>query len=64
MADKFEQGRQEKLTQIKQMCIDPYGGRYEGVKPAALPGVASAELMQKVTRDKDYKGWMGEFLSR
>ncbi|RPH38459.1 MAG: lysine--tRNA ligase, partial [Burkholderiales bacterium] len=35
MADKFEQGRQEKLTQIRQMGIDPYGGRYEGAQPAA-----------------------------
>jgi lysyl-tRNA synthetase class 2 len=34
MTDKFEQGRQEKLTQIKQMGIDPYGGRYEGAQPA------------------------------
>jgi lysyl-tRNA synthetase class 2 len=35
MADKFEQGRQEKLTQIKQMGIDPYGERYEGARAAA-----------------------------
>ncbi|MGA2093566.1 MAG: lysine--tRNA ligase [Sedimentisphaerales bacterium] len=43
MADRFEQGRpirlaqgrQEKLTQIKQMGIDPYGERYEGAQPAA-----------------------------
>ncbi len=34
-ADKFEQARQEKLAAIKQMGIDPYGGRYEGAEPAA-----------------------------
>jgi lysyl-tRNA synthetase class 2 len=34
MADKFEQGRQDKLSQIKQMGIDPYGGRYESAQAA------------------------------
>lgn len=34
MTDKFEQQRQEKLGRIKQMGIDPYGGRYEGSEPA------------------------------
>ncbi len=34
MADKFEQQRQEKLARIKQMGIDPYGGRYEGAEAA------------------------------
>jgi len=32
----------------------------EGAKPAAT--AASAELMRQVTRDDDYKRWMGEFL--
>ena len=35
----------------------------EGAKPAEIAGVASEALMQQVTRDKDYKGWIEEFLS-
>ena len=34
----------------------------EGAKPATIDGAASAELMRQVTRDADYKRWMGEFL--
>ncbi len=34
----------------------------QGTKPAAIAGVASAELMRQVTRDEDYKRWIGEFL--
>jgi carboxyvinyl-carboxyphosphonate phosphorylmutase len=34
----------------------------EGVKPAALTGVAPAELMARVTRDRDYKDWTARFL--
>ncbi|MBN1505200.1 MAG: lysine--tRNA ligase, partial [Sedimentisphaerales bacterium] len=33
-ADRFEQQRQEKLTRIKEMGLDPYGARYEDVEPA------------------------------
>ncbi|MCP4261125.1 MAG: lysine--tRNA ligase [Planctomycetes bacterium] len=33
-ANKFEIQRQEKLSRIKEMGIDPYGGRYEGAEPA------------------------------
>ena len=57
------QGHQPFMAAVKAVH-DTLKALREGVKPAALPGVASAELMQKVTRDKDYKGWMGEFLSR
>jgi lysyl-tRNA synthetase class 2 len=32
---KFERQRQEKLSRIKQLGIDPYGGRYEGAEQAA-----------------------------
>ncbi len=32
--DKFERQRQEKLNQIKQLGIEPYGGRYEDTEPA------------------------------
>ncbi|MHC4425057.1 MAG: lysine--tRNA ligase [Planctomycetota bacterium] len=31
---KFERQRQEKLSRIKELGIEPYGGRYEGVEPA------------------------------
>jgi lysyl-tRNA synthetase class 2 len=31
---RFEQQRQEKLAQIKEMGLDPYGGRYENIEPA------------------------------
>jgi lysyl-tRNA synthetase, class II len=33
-ANKFEVQRQEKLSRIKGLGIDPYGGRYEGAEPA------------------------------
>jgi lysyl-tRNA synthetase class 2 len=32
--DRFERQRQEKLTQIRQLGIDPYGHRYDGTEPA------------------------------
>jgi len=32
---KFEQARQEKLRAIKEMGIEPYGGRYDGSQAAA-----------------------------
>ena len=32
---RFERQRQEKLSLIKQLGIDPYGGRYEGAEQAA-----------------------------
>lgn len=35
----------------------------EGVPPADLDGLAPAELMQRATRDDDYRRWMEEFLS-
>jgi oxaloacetate decarboxylase len=34
----------------------------EGTKPSDLQGVASAEIMQRVTRDGDYKTWIEKFL--
>ena len=33
-ASRFERQRQEKLSRLKQLGIDPYGGRYEGTEPA------------------------------
>jgi carboxyvinyl-carboxyphosphonate phosphorylmutase len=34
----------------------------EGTKPSALTGIASAEMMAKVTRSGEYKRWTEEFL--
>ena len=34
----------------------------EGTPPADLKGIASSELMQRVTRDGDYKRWTRDFL--
>ena len=34
----------------------------EGTNPSDLQGVASAETMQRVTRDGDYKTWIEKFL--
>lgn len=33
--NKFERQRKEKLSRIKEMGIDPYGGKYEGTESAA-----------------------------
>ena len=35
----------------------------EGTAPTDLPGVAPPDLMRRVTRDADYRGWMDEFLA-
>jgi carboxyvinyl-carboxyphosphonate phosphorylmutase len=35
----------------------------EGTKPSALTGVASPDLMAKVTRSANYKAWTDEFLA-
>jgi len=32
--NKFEQQRQEKLSRIKELGVEPYGSRYEGAEPA------------------------------
>ena len=32
---KFERRRQEKLARIKELGIEPYGGRYDGAEAAA-----------------------------
>ncbi|MHC4118713.1 MAG: lysine--tRNA ligase [Planctomycetota bacterium] len=31
---RFERQRQEKLSRIKELGVEPYGGRYEGAEPA------------------------------
>ena len=35
----------------------------EGTPPGELAGVAPPELMRRVTRDADYRGWMDDFLA-
>ena len=57
------QGHQPFMAAVKAVH-DTLKALRDGVKPAALPGIASAELMRAVTRDADYKRWMDEFLSR
>ena len=34
----------------------------DGACPDSLPGVAPKELLDRVTRDADYRRWMGEYL--
>jgi carboxyvinyl-carboxyphosphonate phosphorylmutase len=34
----------------------------DGTRPEDLQGVASAEMMRRVTRDGDYKSWTEKFL--
>jgi carboxyvinyl-carboxyphosphonate phosphorylmutase len=35
----------------------------EGVKPSELQGIASADMMKRVTREGDYKSWTEKFLT-
>ena len=35
----------------------------DGVKPSELKGIASAEMMARVTRDEKYKDWTAKFLN-
>jgi carboxyvinyl-carboxyphosphonate phosphorylmutase len=35
---------------------------HDGTKPGDLQGIASAEMMRRVTRDGDYKSWTEKFL--
>ncbi len=35
----------------------------EGMAPKDIPGIASPELMKRVTRDADYRRWIAEFLT-
>jgi carboxyvinyl-carboxyphosphonate phosphorylmutase len=34
----------------------------DGTKPADIPGIAPEALIKQVTRDADYRRWLGEFL--
>ena len=46
-----------------QAVYDTLKALRDGTKPSALTGVASAEMMARVTREGDYKAWTEEFLS-
>jgi len=34
----------------------------EGVRPSELQGIASSDMMKRVTRDSDYKTWTETFM--
>jgi carboxyvinyl-carboxyphosphonate phosphorylmutase len=56
------QGHQPYMAAVQAMYATLKALR-DGVAPAALEGVASAELMNRLTRDEQYAAWMDEFLS-
>jgi len=56
------QGHQPFAAAVKAIH-DTLKALREGVQPADLKGVASADLMKQVTRDADYTKWTTEFLS-
>jgi carboxyvinyl-carboxyphosphonate phosphorylmutase len=56
------QGHQPFSAAVKAI-YDTLKALREGTKPSALQGIASAELMAKVTRDGDYKSWTEKFLN-
>jgi carboxyvinyl-carboxyphosphonate phosphorylmutase len=56
------QGHQPFMAAI-QAVHDTLKALKEGVKPGQLKGIASAELLGRVTRDGDHKRWQQEFLS-
>jgi carboxyvinyl-carboxyphosphonate phosphorylmutase len=55
------QGHQPFSAAVKA-TYDTLKALREGTKPSALRGVASAELMAKLTREGDYKSWTEKFL--
>jgi oxaloacetate decarboxylase len=57
------QGHQPALAAV-QAVYETLKALREGTPPAKVAGVASAELMKRVTRDADYRRWMDEFLGR
>jgi carboxyvinyl-carboxyphosphonate phosphorylmutase len=56
------QGHQPFSAAVKA-TYDTLKALREGTKPSALQGIASPELMAKVTRDGDYKSWTEKFLN-
>jgi carboxyvinyl-carboxyphosphonate phosphorylmutase len=57
------QGHQPFLAAV-QAVHDTLKALREGVKPAALPGIAAPDLLKRVTRDAAYRHAMDDFLSR
>jgi oxaloacetate decarboxylase len=55
------QGHQPFSAAVKAV-YDTLKALREGVKPADLQGIASAELMKRVTREGDYTSWSEKFL--
>ncbi len=55
------QGHQPFSAAVKA-TYDTLKALRDGTKPAALQGVASSELMARVTREGDYKSWTEKFL--
>ena len=56
------QGHQPFSAAVKA-TYDTLKALREGTKPSELTGIASAELMARVTRDGDYKSWTEKFLN-
>jgi carboxyvinyl-carboxyphosphonate phosphorylmutase len=55
------QGHQPYMAAVRAM-YDTLKALREGTAPSALEGVASSELMNRLTRDEEYVIWMDEFL--
>lgn len=56
------QGHQPFSAAVKAV-YDTLKALREGVKPKELQGIASSEMMARVTRDGDYKSWTDRFLT-
>ena len=55
------QGHQPFAAAVKAV-YDTLKALRDGTQPSKLQGVASPELMKKVTRDADYARWTKDFL--
>jgi carboxyvinyl-carboxyphosphonate phosphorylmutase len=55
------QGHQPFMAAV-QAVHDTLKALRDGMPPGKLAGIASAELMQRVTRDRDYRNWTEDFL--
>jgi len=55
------QGHQPFMAAV-QAVYDSLSALRAGTLPKELPGVASGELMQRLTRQGDYRAWMQDFL--
>jgi carboxyvinyl-carboxyphosphonate phosphorylmutase len=45
-----------------QAVHDTLGALRKGVPPADIPGVASDEMVKRLSHDRDYRQWSKEFL--